>query len=72
MGVVKIEIGEVRDKSFCSLLIGETFRYDGVLYLKTRSSIDENNAFNFVARVCITLNDNDMVKPVNSKLVVEG
>jgi hypothetical protein len=73
MGLVKIETGAVSDKrSFSSLSIGETFRFDGDLYLKTRSSVDEYNAFDFVARVCVTLDVKDVVEPVNSKLVVES
>lgn len=75
MGLVKV-VDKEFDKTvrFDALEVGETFRYDGKIYLKWSRSCggDTMNAFVFQYNALAYFGSENQVYPVNCKLIVEG
>lgn len=75
MAVVEV-VDKEFDKTvrFDALEVGETFRYDGKIYLKWTMSCggDTMNAFGFQDNALAYFSGGSQVYPVNCKLVVEG
>lgn len=73
MGLVEVVRENHKTVLFCDLKIGETFRWDGRIYLKySESRMCMDSAFSFENNLAVDFSGCEKVTPVNCKLIVEG